>query len=433
MAPLVVRIPHDSPVSTKAFEALMNRVARLRELHVNTNSIRELFAATGSVSVSFLETLCLKNTSNTFILDESYIRPDTFDGASRLRHLKLTRCNLLWDSPLLSGLTHLLIHELQTSLPTTSQLLDALDRMPNLEILDLKDCLPVILDHPDSASVAPPPSRLVNLPRLSLLRLYSWFLECANVQHHISHPSNTILSLTYKISDMPDSNISCLIPVLSKVRESTKGGIQDPIIFFHIENNIEYIRLRGTSYGTDSKHPQIWSSPHIHIELELLYHINSNRTRARGISRLCCALPLTLLTNLYIDIDLDVTEWLVAFGGLPELTTIHVCGSTACGILAALMQPVDQSPPAMFSTDGKRESEPVYTNERVTSAGATFPGLKVLILESTNFSDHGLDLDDLRTCLVQRSSTRSELKLQELHLLQSYYLSLEDIGSIRVS
>lgn len=408
MAPLVIRLTlgflklhHETSV---ALQSAMEHAPRIRELHIQApaSQMRKIFPNSIPIDAPLLETLHLSNTNYLPDPDSVYKLPQ-FDGATRLRRLELCKCNLHWPSPLLSELTHLKLDNLDI-LPTMSQLLDALKKMPNLEILDLKDCLPTLLTD---ASNPQPPDRVVSLPCLSFLSLCSQVLECANVLNHLSYPSNALLRLQCKSRNMTATDISSLSPVLSKMRESIRQGIENPIRYL----SIEQLHPMGLRLRTWTRSAETRSAKSEDSQLEIMVRwLNYARSSERVVLRFCHALPITDIDTLYVsNVLMDVGIWLRTFGAFKGLKSIHVSGAMACGIIPALSRALDKNSASRDGHTGK----------------SSFPGLKSLALEGVYFSIRPglgyINANQLHACLTWRRT--SNVGLDFLDLIQCYYLA----------
>lgn len=424
MAPLVVRadLTYMTPKMLDTVQSAMKHLPHTRELHISAMKLpmEKILANAMFLDAPLLESLCLSNPRFGYASDLNYTLPECgiFNGATRLRRLELTKCNLSWDSPLLTGLTHLKLHDFRSLLPTMSQMLDALERMPNLESLDLEDCLPTL---PDATTTPPQPDRIVNLPHLSRIRLSSQILECANLLNHLCYSSSTSLRLNCKATDATYHEISSLIPALSNVRKNIREGNEKPIRCLTIEGiTTSCLRLQTWPYNNGPRNAP--SRPSSRVELELSWRHYGRGTMERVVSELCHALPLTHLDTLHVyDIDLPLTKWLRAFGGLSRLKNIHVRGPAACGLIEALH--------LVEECESKRN---LRKTKAVLSAGVFFPGLKKLVLERAHFLDEDvdfLDLDELCNCLMQRYECKAEIR--ELQLIDCYHLSGREVELIR--
>jgi hypothetical protein len=104
------------------------------------------------------------------------------------------------------------------------QLLDTLEKMPFLETLDLEHSLPIL---PDESLTLLPTERVVHLPCLIMLNVYSMVLSYTHILNHISCPSMTCLKLIC-VPNWTDHDFSHLFPAITSVWTG-KDGCPEPI------------------------------------------------------------------------------------------------------------------------------------------------------------------------------------------------------------
>jgi hypothetical protein len=125
-----------------------------------------------------------------------------FDGSTpRLSCLKLYRCNISWESPLLKGLEHLDLNT-PSQRPSLSVWLDALDEMPHLKTLALKWASPIA---PPNALLPSRVERTVSLPFLKLLEISTDARDCGLALTHLVLPALTSMHL-WVLSCHPDGS-----------------------------------------------------------------------------------------------------------------------------------------------------------------------------------------------------------------------------------
>ncbi|KAF9006155.1 hypothetical protein BDQ17DRAFT_1324919 [Cyathus striatus] len=153
MAPLFIDA-HFSVVTRRMVESIqlalkqMNRIKKLTVV-ASVPTMEKVFAELPT-SAPILQSLSLSGPRQSAMHgDYAYDIPEDFlsEDTSSLRWLELSHCDIKWTSPILSGLTYMKIHYTSTvARPTTIQLLDALQKMPQLQTLDLVHCLPPMND-----------------------------------------------------------------------------------------------------------------------------------------------------------------------------------------------------------------------------------------------------------------------------------------------
>lgn len=399
MAPLIIKARISDLSFLELFDLVcsaMQHLPRTLELYISASKedMEEILAGAISLDAPLLETLCLFNTHDSPDDSTNFDFPKCFDNSICLRRVELINCNFSWHSPLLVGLTHLKLHNIYPR-PTTKELLNALEKLPLLETLDILDSFPLL--HA-------PHDRVITLPSLSLLCLTSPVLECVNILKHLSYPPSTTLILDCKAiaHDVISGLISVLPPVcrgegpLAKEETINILTIDSPNPFiFHL---LAYSSHRPSQAFLEITWTLLGREPHRMFQL---------------VSELCDALPLANTTSLTVyKLDLPRMNWLQICGGLSRLENIHVRGQVACGIIDAL------------------ESE--LPSDDQTTTTCCFPALKKLVLEGVHFfGQEALELGKLRDCLTKRSRLSTEIR--ELHFRTCHYLSCKDVDESRAA
>ncbi|KAH9047734.1 hypothetical protein EDB84DRAFT_1460873 [Lactarius hengduanensis] len=138
--------------------------------------------------------------------------PDTlFDGTTpRLSHLQLHQCDISWKSPLLKGLKYLQIHIPSRDVrPSLSDWLDALDEMPQLEMLNLHSASPIA---PPDALLSGGVERTVTLPSLEHLNISASVRDCGLALVHLLLPALTRLHLAATSCSLDGSDVQEILP-----------------------------------------------------------------------------------------------------------------------------------------------------------------------------------------------------------------------------
>lgn len=427
MVPLVLKGNITNPKTAGRIRLALSH-SRTRELHVlGTKSTLESLFSIPSQNAPFLESLCLSNYEGYSFssLGSGYmVSEDAFHDTTRLRRLELVRCNISWDSTLLAGLNHLLLHKL-TLLPTTKQLIDVLGNMLDLETLDLDNSLPADVLTP------PPPDRTINLPRLTLISLTSGLLECANVLNHLAFPRDASMSLSCTVKEIPDNYVSILVPALSRIHKDSHALRVSEDSFRCLAIRVDPGPIQILDLWTQSSGPcdrPIPSTARIHLYIKWETY-RAQSSSAQVVVQLCNALPLAYLDTIHIyDLDIPTTNWLSTFGGLAHLVNIDVKQSSAWGLVDALMPVVN---PEVQDGLGK-DSTSMETTDIIASAGVFFPALETLVLRDVAFSSEGdedMSVDDLQDCLIGRYECRAEI--QRLYLFDCFSLQNEEVNLLR--
>ena len=165
-------------------------------------------------SAPILESLSLFNT----VLPQVAIPPNLFNCTTPgLTSLEFERCDISWESPLLKGLRDLEIRwPSQEARPQLEAWLDALDEMPQLELLVLEHATP-------SATAAPmsEPLRTVTLPSLTNFLIFASAKDCALALAHLVMPACASLQVHVECREidgryMEGGDMGRLIPYVAR-------------------------------------------------------------------------------------------------------------------------------------------------------------------------------------------------------------------------
>ncbi|PPR07655.1 hypothetical protein CVT24_003833 [Panaeolus cyanescens] len=194
---------------------LSSKLERLKELSIIISDEETLQKVSNvicnpDVETPELERLALFNKSHAPVIDlrEHHGEIPLFTdllisgGAPRLRSLDLSYFNFSWSSPVFTGLTALRLtshwdvsageRAPLAGAGTFVDMLDALDRMPGLESLDLTTPLP---DPPNARN-----RRVVELPRLQKLDIYTECEPSEALLRCLAFPADTSVSVSCIIS-----------------------------------------------------------------------------------------------------------------------------------------------------------------------------------------------------------------------------------------
>ena len=346
-----------------------------------------------------------------------------------LTRLQLTKCNLSWDSSLLNGLTHLKIHDLSVeSRPTTEQLIAALDRMPDLQVLDLQGALPRMEALSPSL-----PGRVVDLARLVQINIKASVPEGVNLINHITIPSNAHVHLSCSGTETTGSDFSGILKLLSSHSRSPTG-IPDKRAIRVLD--IRYEAPQSLSVRAWTKLPEE-SHTGADIKLDLSCHSSSSPVIDVITVAICKAVQIAHLRSLRLSYvsGMDQQKWIEMFGSLPKLHTVHVVGSSAHSFIAALTE-ARLSPTPVLSettlTSCQSPRRPVLRRGKSSVSPVYFSALKTLTLEEVKFkgivpaSD---PFEDLKNCLIGRGERKAEI--QELRIRECSYLEEGDVDLLR--
>ena len=351
-----------------------------------------------------LHTLCIDSfhySGTAFSIDKNFLY-DT----ERLQCVELINCKISWDSLLLTGLTRL---TLEDSLQANSSIIDflhALQRMPALTHLCLKDSIP---DDSESSSTYP----VVDLPCLRILRMtfsISSVGALTTVLRHITFPHIDLLNLTCRENQSTQIGFSNFLVIVTKLLLSS----------FVIRS----LRLGALNHlQTDGLRFDLWTAAIVQgcfppppvsavslIQLGLTWPCSPPpHNHAKALTCAFDAMSLHFLTQLQIsNLDyIDSQTWVKTFGKLPRLELVWVQSDAPLSFLEAL----------------------VYKRKR--SKRVSFRKLRSIYLEGTVFatSPRSVSIDMLLDCLMERCERKAEV--QVLSLDDCYYISSDDVKRLK--
>ena len=165
----------------------MNRVEEIRITTANGLILEDIFRDLPK-SAPQLHTLSIGSYSP---LHAFSIRKDFLYNTEHysLQRVKLINCKISWDSCLLIGLTRLTLENSLEANTSIINVLHALQRMPALTDLHLKNSIP---DDSGDPSAYP----VVDLPCLRVLHVSSCVGPLTTILRHITFPHSAMLNLT---------------------------------------------------------------------------------------------------------------------------------------------------------------------------------------------------------------------------------------------
>lgn len=256
-----------------------------------------------------------------------------------LRHVELVGLVVPWNSPfLLNGLTHLKIHQTpSSSRRTMAEIIAALETMPALETLDLKNTLPAI---PGGVAV---PERTIELSRLSLIAISARVPECAQFLRYISFPSTTSINLVCSATPETGRDFSSILSVFSRNGSTSTHAHEEPQIrTLYVDGHYDRLIIQGWTRAPKDKKDLFRNlETPIHAKVTLRWPGPDLRGAEAVVMDVCRALPLDRLQCLRLNFNLsDQHEWLANFGSFSNLQTLHVKCLTADGVnrVGAILQ-----------------------------------------------------------------------------------------------
>jgi hypothetical protein len=207
MVPLIIKAEHPKTKQINAIRSALQHISRIKELHLDASkeTIIELIKPIDKPA-PLLRSLHLTSAH----YDGMYTLPELF-VCDHLQRLELIDCNIPFESLMLCGLLHLKFYKTGSRLSAV-QLLEALEKMPLVETLDLSGRL-TFYDT----------TRVVHLSHLTFLRLRSSAPTCAYLLNHISFPASTSLELQLKLTHT-DNDHSSICDAVSSVWNGKEGA-----------------------------------------------------------------------------------------------------------------------------------------------------------------------------------------------------------------
>ena len=339
------------------------------------------------------------------------IHKDFLYDTERLQRVELINCKIGWDSRLLTGLTCLIL-ELDDSLKANSsinQFLHALQRMPALIELRLKDSIP---DDSEDPSTYPD----VDLPCLRVLDISSGVSALTVVLRHITIPHSAILNLTCKEKQSTQVDFSNFLSVLSTKFLSSlvlrRLTLQGSEIFDNTETDC-FVFYFWTTAAIRDYLPYSQSQ----VRLVLTWPPSPQHRHAKALTCFFGAMSLPFLTQLHISTFryIDSQTWVKTFGTLPLLERVCVQGFATKSFLEALV----------YKTKTAEKSILAYRD-------VSFPKLRYIYLKDTHVGTRRLgsvSLDMLLHCLMERCERNAEVPV--LRLDGCHYVSSDNVARLK--
>ena len=344
-----------------------------------------------------LRTLCIgSQLSYPYARAGISIYEDFFCDTERLKHVELINCKISWDSQLLTGLTSLNLEDALKAKSSITQLLDALQRMPALTDLRLKNTIPEDSEDPSTYPV-------VDLHCLRVLHIVSGVGALTTVLRHITIPPSATWNLACRGNESIETDFTNFLSVLA-----TK---------FLSSLVIQKLRLRVLE-GADGPGLEfcLWTTATFSNQLALKWPTLQTQNYVKALTCAFKAMSLPLLTQLHISTlgFIDSVTWIKTFGKLPLLKRVYVQSSASHAFLEALV----------YKTKAAEKSKAAYRN-------VSFPKLQQIDLEGIDFEEglQSTSFDMLLDCLIERYERNAEI--QKLCLNDCYSLWAEDVDGLK--
>ena len=338
------------------------------------------------------------------------IHEDFLCDTERLQSVQLTNCKISWDSRLLTGLTCLTLEDSLKANSSIIQVLHALQRMPALTDLRLRDSIPNDSEGPTNYPV-------VDLPCIRVLHISSGAGTLITVLRHITFPRSAILNLTCKENQSTQIDFSKFLSFLATnflsslvIRSLSLKDLEDA----HTHGLEFYL---WTTTIIHNCFPSSMSSAQAQLQLALTWPSSQPHNRVKTLTRALGAMSLAFLTQLQIsNFDyIDSQMWVKTFGKLPLLERVCVLSYAPRLFLEALV----------YKTKAAEKSKAAYRN-------VFFPKLLYINLNGTDFDGTilgSISLDMLLDYLMERCERNAEV--QVLRLDDCYNISFDDVERLK--
>lgn len=414
--------------SDDALRLVLKQFARMRTLELRyTSRLQEKDVPS---SAPLLKTLMLDGVDIEMTIEDVLTsNGGLFEKCDMpsLERLEINNYYQRWASPIFRPtLTRLVLATTVVSLQPSplSEVLDALEAMPLLEYVELKNELPSIA----SAGELGGATRVIDLPNLAELRVTDAGLSCASLLEHMSFPVGIVLFVDCRIAT---SDVRHVCPVL-KSKLLGVGGTESaqPLLT---------VSLQGEAYH--STHFKAWSEFYPVSDFAQIPEKIPSTPRFTLVLRLppdplvfqalFVGLPLTDIQSLYLTppvgyMHVPKDMWISSCASMTELRELCV-GRWAEGPLPEVLSariPLSADPPPKGR---RRRLQPI------------FPKLAVLRFEGTHlrpaqmmaYIGYGEDklLGRYRKALEKRNKSR--VRLRELVINACYNIRKDDIDLLK--
>jgi hypothetical protein len=386
-SPLVIKAQDvDSP---DAVELALFHLSRIEILHIagrDTSSF-ERFLSLMNQPAPLLESLSLHYV--TLGPESSGITlPSTLLGTvtPRLRHVSIFKLDVAWDSPLLSGLSHLEILG-STIKPSPTTFCNVLSRCPALHTLILSITLPIASEQRGGSR------NPVSLPQLSKLEMSGDLLDCVLAARCISFPPTTYVRISS--TGTPPAGLLVELPPLLSYLWAERGG-SFSISILNVEIFSFQCCLRAYSELCVTNCQPGFPEP----LLDLMLDDNASSGLLPAIFHAIPLAQLRQLRSLSITLGdhlpaVQQTSWATILGCCEKLRHLTVGIRDVGSLLSSLKAiPGDEAGPS-------------------ARWGMSLPDLRRLSLKGAHFGNKQA-IGDLRTWLMLRRENRNAIEWLDL-------------------
>lgn len=408
--PVAVTIPHRLSATSEPYASqILSQPHRLRSLTTSEDESKpsRIQEMTSPAPV-------LRNLNMTILGQCGVSLPDNFLGGvtPELRDVSLTGWKLPWTSPLLTGLTTLVlspgmgIKGIQPPLNPVD-FVGAFERMPHLRSLVIHIELPFIDDTT---------SRIARLPQLAEFSFIGACKDCIGALKRLALPTSAVLNMTCTSSY---SDSATLMPELASALVSSL--LSSPLSSTgHSSSLLRTLRINeGEFQGWFHTMPEpgpwyrVWAKVTPAISL---YHGGGR------VEDLLPALPLDQVGHINLGDSILTSPGWDHIGGLPRLTTLWAEGFNAYSLTRRLQH----DPSADFNGKSKVPGA-------LHASPLSFTKVNALYLSNMDFSGEYnqdcTDVDQFLDMLIWRYEHGGEIQKLDLEECDSLYS--EDIDRIR--
>ncbi|KAI0944597.1 hypothetical protein AcW1_002268 [Taiwanofungus camphoratus] len=399
--PLSVIVYMHLHISEEPLALVSKEIPRIRELRLETcsNLLVKIWNKLQGPA-PLLETLVVTEESADTLVTDQQVHSMLLlqDGAQHLRRLELWYCTCLWRNLIMPcGLTHLKIVNTWNNddLPPLADMLNAVERLPLLETLELVRMLP----HQDILEVSTL-SRCVSLPCLRSIKITSDPLPCAVFLNCLSVSTETTFAFRCFSPIGLEHLASCLAAKMTCRAQRLCSLIVERVKYNGCGHKEVYIQADTARASPDDWFSRDPESNRKTIEIQVGSCAQSTWTT---VSTVCERLPLSNVEHLMISgMHWGSQEaWQKAFGHMRKVSALCVYELLDCFLPFKL----------------GLQTNPDFT----ANARFLFPQLQALTLDSIPFyrdkSNSILESDPtalrlglLRDCLVERRDYNAEIK-----------------------
>ena len=324
-----------------------------------------------------------------------------------------------WGSKILTSLTHFIVHShgrtWTTQNPHTySEFLDALARMPTLQILHLHHVpLPVPTEELSSKLL-----NIVHLSQLQSILLSGSASTVCNILRHISLPEGTRFRLTLDVSMASD--VAAIATLFRGPHTWTILARKWPLarsLNLTVENFEAH--LTAWSHSSQDMAPDgglsLPDDEESFLKLSLLWSFRSftliqEEFKGQAVLGMCSVIPFRSLTTLSVisEVELagiDAESLAEAFGRQPGMHSVNLEGP----VLKAFLE--------FLAASAQKEN--------LSKATVNLPSLRYLSICYTRFKKSWLSVQALQDILAQR--TQLGMKLKHVHLERCSHLFASDV------